>query len=65
MESAGIHDFPHYRDLVRRDSTEREMLRSLLIVTISRFFREVDPKLAGIHATEDLDQPSWRRGGFP
>ncbi|MGZ9197327.1 MAG: CheR family methyltransferase, partial [Candidatus Deferrimicrobiaceae bacterium] len=39
MESAGIHEFPHYRDLVRRDPTEREALRSLLVVTISRFFR--------------------------
>ena len=39
MESAGIHDFPHYRDLVRRDPAEEEILRSLLIVTISRFFR--------------------------
>lgn len=39
MESAGIHDFPRYRDLVRRDPAEREALRSLLVVTISRFFR--------------------------
>jgi len=39
MESAGIHEFPRYRDLVRHDPTEREALRSLLVVTISRFFR--------------------------
>ena len=56
MESAGIHDFPHYRDLVRRDPAEQEILRSLLVVTVSRFFRnrtvfqvlsrEVLPRLA-------------------
>jgi chemotaxis protein methyltransferase CheR len=56
MESAGIHEFPRYRDLVRHDPTEREALRSLLVVTISRFFRnkevfqvlsrEVLPRLA-------------------
>jgi len=39
MESAGIHEFPRYRDLVQRDSSEREALRSILVVTISRFFR--------------------------
>lgn len=41
MESAGIHDFPHYRDLVLRDPTEQEVLRSLMVVTISRFFRNM------------------------
>jgi chemotaxis protein methyltransferase CheR len=56
MESAGIHDFPHYRERVRRDPAEQEILRSLLVVTISRFFRnstvfqllsrEVLPRLA-------------------
>src|SRR3990170_1620453 len=56
MESAGIHDFPRYRDLVRRDPAEQAILRSLLVVTISRFFRnktvfqvlfrEVLPRLA-------------------
>ena len=39
MESAGIHEFPCYLELVRRDPMEREALRSLLVVTISRFFR--------------------------
>ncbi len=39
MESAGIHDFPRYLDLVQRDPAEQEILRSLLVVTISRFFR--------------------------
>ncbi len=39
MESAGIHDFTRYAELVRRDPAEREALRSLLVVTISRFFR--------------------------
>ncbi len=58
MESAGIHEFPRYRDLVRHDPTEREALRSLLAVTISRFFRnkevfqvlsrEVLPQLAAM-----------------
>jgi len=56
MESVGIHDFQHYRDLVRRDPAEQEIFRSLLVVTISRFFRnsmvfqvlsrEVLPRLA-------------------
>ncbi len=56
MESTGIHDFTRYADLVRRDPAEREALRSLLVVTISRFFRnstvfrllsrEVLPRLA-------------------
>jgi chemotaxis protein methyltransferase CheR len=39
MESAGIHEFHRYRDLLLRDSSECEALRSLLVVTISRFFR--------------------------
>lgn len=39
MESGGIHEFPRYLELVRRDPMEREALRSLLGVTISRFFR--------------------------
>jgi chemotaxis protein methyltransferase CheR len=39
MESAGIHEFHRYLDLVQRDPEELEVLRSILIVTISRFFR--------------------------
>ncbi len=42
MESAGIHEFPRYADLVRGDPAEREALRSLLVVTISRFFRNAN-----------------------
>ena len=57
MESAGIHEFHRYLDLVRRDPEELEALRSILVVTISRFFRnaklfhfmsrEILPHLAG------------------
>jgi len=62
MESRGIHEFPRYRDMVRRDPEERGALRALLVVTVSRFFRnasvyrtlscEVLPRLAakGRHA---------------
>jgi chemotaxis protein methyltransferase CheR len=39
MEAAGIHEFRRYLDLVRRDKEELESLRSILVVTISRFFR--------------------------
>ncbi len=39
MESVGIHEFHRYQDLVRGDSSEWEALRSILVVTISRFFR--------------------------
>jgi len=39
MESHGVHDFHAYLVLLRRDPSEREALRSLLTVTISRFFR--------------------------
>ena len=39
MESQGIHDFRAYLSLLRRDLSEREALRPLLTVTISRFFR--------------------------
>ena len=39
MGSLGIHDFPPYLALLRGNSEEREALRSLLTVTISRFFR--------------------------
>lgn len=39
MESAGIHELSRYGELVQRDPLEREALRSLLGVTISRFFR--------------------------
>ncbi|MGZ8440207.1 MAG: CheR family methyltransferase [Candidatus Deferrimicrobiaceae bacterium] len=39
MESQGIHDFRAYLSLLRRDPSEREELRPLLTVTISRFFR--------------------------
>ncbi|MGE5247828.1 MAG: CheR family methyltransferase [Verrucomicrobiota bacterium] len=42
MDAAGIHEFPRYLELVRRDAGEREALRSLLVVTISRFFRNAD-----------------------
>ena len=40
MESQGIHDFRAYLSLLRRDLSEREALRPLLTVTISRFFRD-------------------------
>jgi chemotaxis protein methyltransferase CheR len=39
MESQGIHDFRVYLSLLRRAPSEREELRPLLTVTISRFFR--------------------------
>ena len=39
MESAGIHEFHRYLDLVQRNPEELEVLRSILVVTISRFFR--------------------------
>ena len=39
MESQGIHDFRAYLSFLRRDLSEREALRPLLTVTISRFFR--------------------------
>jgi chemotaxis protein methyltransferase CheR len=39
MESQGFHDFRAYLSLLRRDPAEREALRPLLAVTISRFFR--------------------------
>lgn len=39
MESVGIHEFHRYLDLMRRDPEEPEVLRSILVVTISRFFR--------------------------
>ena len=40
MESQGIHDFRAYLSLLRRDPSEREELRPLLTVPISRFFRK-------------------------
>jgi len=39
MESQGVHDFRAYLSLLRLDPSEREALRPLLTVTISRFFR--------------------------
>ena len=39
MGSHGIHDFPPYLSLLRGSSAEREVLRSFLNVTISRFYR--------------------------
>jgi chemotaxis protein methyltransferase CheR len=42
METAGIHEFHRYLDLVRRDPGELEVLRSILVVTISRFFRNAN-----------------------
>lgn len=39
MESRGIHDFSAYLSLLRNAPEEREALRPLLTVTISRFFR--------------------------
>ncbi len=39
MEALGIHDFPAYLALLRKTHEEREVLRPLLTVTISRFFR--------------------------
>ena len=42
MESAGIHEFHRYLDLVQRDPEELEALRSILVVTISRFFRNAN-----------------------
>ena len=67
MESAGIHEFHRYLDLVRRDPEELEVLRSILVVTISRFFRnakvfhflsrEILPRLA------EKSQPvAWSAG---
>jgi chemotaxis protein methyltransferase CheR len=67
METAGIHEFHRYLDLVRHDPEELEVLRSILVVTISRFFRnaqvfhflsrEVLPRLA------EKSQPvAWSAG---
>lgn len=42
MESAGIHELRLYAELLRRDPAEREALRSLLVVTVSRFFRNAN-----------------------
>ncbi|MBI5420161.1 MAG: protein-glutamate O-methyltransferase CheR [Deltaproteobacteria bacterium] len=39
MEGLGIHEFPRYLEYLRRTPEESEILRSLLPVTISRFFR--------------------------
>ncbi len=39
MESVGLREFPAYLDRLRRDPREREILRGLLPVTVSRFFR--------------------------
>ena len=39
MESRGVHDFRSYLSLLRGEPGEWEFLRSLLTVTISRFFR--------------------------
>ncbi len=39
MESVGIHDFPTYLRFLRANPSERESLRPLFTVTISRFFR--------------------------
>jgi chemotaxis protein methyltransferase CheR len=39
MESQGVHDFRAYLSLLRLDPSEREALRPLLAVTVSRFFR--------------------------
>lgn len=39
MESVGIREFSSYLDRIRRNPTEREVLRGLLAVTVSRFFR--------------------------
>lgn len=39
MESQGIHDFSVYLSYLRKTPAEREALRPLLTVTISRFFR--------------------------
>ena len=57
METYGIHEFHRYADMVRREPGELEALRSILVVTISRFFRnawvfrfvssEILPILAG------------------
>lgn len=68
MEQAGIHEFPRYRDLVRRDSAEQAILRDILIVTISRFFRnrkvfqalsrEILPRLAA----KGMPAAAWAAG---
>jgi len=39
MESVGIREFSAYLDRIRRDPGEQVVLRGLLTVTISRFFR--------------------------
>ncbi len=39
MESLGAREFPAYLERIREDPGEREVLRGLLTVTISRFFR--------------------------
>ncbi len=61
MESARVHEFPRYADLVSRDPAEREALRSLLVVTISRFFRNA--KVFGRLSRDVL--PQLAEGGKP
>jgi chemotaxis protein methyltransferase CheR len=39
MESVGVHDFPSYLRFLHRNPSERDNLRLLFNVTISRFFR--------------------------
>lgn len=39
MESLGVHDFRAYLSLLRVTPGEREVIRALLTVTVSRFFR--------------------------
>ena len=39
MESLGLHDLDKYRTLVDNDPVERDVLESILRVTITRFFR--------------------------
>lgn len=39
MESVGVHDFPSYLRFLHRNPSERDNLRRLFTVTISRFFR--------------------------
>lgn len=67
MESAGIHEFHRYMDRLRRDPEELSALRAILVVTISRFFRnarvfrflssEILPRLA-----ENSRPVAWSAG---
>jgi chemotaxis methyl-accepting protein methylase len=52
MEAHGIHEFHRYREFIRQYPSELKALRPLLIVTISRFFR--NPRMWDVFSREVL-----------